>query len=285
MKRFLLPFLVFTVLVSGIQAQDAGDKWSLQRCVDYAAKNNISVKQADVQARLAKIEVERAKLAQYPNVGFSTNVGTQYGRSIDPTTNQFTSSQLLFQNLNVTTGVSVFGWGALQSDKKIAAFNANAALTDIERIINDVSISVATFYLQVIAAKKQIEIAEVQILQTKTQLAFTRKRVDAGALPELNAAEIEAQLARDTTTLVNAQASYEQALIQLKAAINLDMATPFEIDIPEIDKIPLASLADLDPAILFQIALNNQPAQKAAILRVKSAEESVKRAKTAFYPT
>ena len=114
MKRFLLPFLVFTVLVSGIQAQDAGDKWSLQRCVDYAAKNNISVKQADVQARLAKIEVERAKLAQYPNVGFSTNVGTQYGRSIDPTTNQFTSSQLLFQNLNVTTGVSVFGWGALQ---------------------------------------------------------------------------------------------------------------------------------------------------------------------------
>ncbi|WP_163451876.1 TolC family protein, partial [Escherichia coli] len=90
------------------------------------------------------------------------------------------------------------------------------------------SISVATFYLQVIAAKKQIEIAEVQILQTKTQLAFTRKRVDAGALPELNAAEIEAQLARDTTTLVNAQASYEQALIQLKAAINLDMATPFE---------------------------------------------------------
>ncbi|MEL4383319.1 TolC family protein, partial [Shewanella algae] len=77
----------------------------------------------------------------------------------------------LFQNLNVTTGINVFSWGALQSDKKIAAFNANAALTDIERIINDVSISVATFYLQVIAAKKQIEIAEVQILQTKTQLA------------------------------------------------------------------------------------------------------------------
>ncbi|MBR2648387.1 MAG: TolC family protein [Sediminibacterium sp.] len=285
MKRILLPFLAFMVSVSGIHAQDAGDKWSLQRCIEYAAKNNISVKQADVQARLAKIEVERAKLAQYPNVGFNTNVGTQYGRSIDPTTNQFTSSQLLFQNLNLNTGVNVFSWGALQADKKIAAFNANAALTDVERIINDVSINVATFYLQVVATKKQIEIAEVQISQTKTQLAFTRKRVDAGALPELNAAEIEAQLARDTTTLVNAQASYAQALIQLKAAINLDMATPFEIDIPEVDKIPLESLADLDPAILYQLALSSQPAQKAAILRVKSAEESVKRAKAAFYPS
>lgn len=54
MKRILLPFLAFMVSVSGIHAQDAGDKWSLQRCIEYAAKNNISVKQADVQARLAK---------------------------------------------------------------------------------------------------------------------------------------------------------------------------------------------------------------------------------------
>jgi outer membrane protein len=285
MKRILLPFMAVIVSVASAFAQDAGDKWSLQRCIDYAAKNNISVKQADVQARLAKIEVERAKLAQYPNLSFNTNVGTQYGRSIDPTTNQFTSSQLLFQNLSMNTGVNVFSWGALQADKKIAAFNANAALTDVERIINDVSINIATFYLQVVAAKQQIEIAEVQISQTKTQLGFTRKRVDAGALPELNAAEIEAQLARDTTTLVNAQASYGQALIQLKAAINLDMATPFEIEIPPVDKISLEPLVDLDPAMLYQLALNNQPAQKAASLRVKSAEESVKRAKAAFYPS
>ncbi|TXT33696.1 MAG: outer membrane channel protein, partial [Chitinophagaceae bacterium] len=160
-----------------------------------------------------------------------------------------------------------------------------AAVTEMERIINDVSLTIATFFLQVVAAQKQIEIAEVQIAQSNAQFGFTKKRVEAGVLPELSAAEIEAQLARDTTTLVNAQASYSQAVIQLKAAINLDMAAPFEVEIPAVDQIPLEPLSELEPAILYQLALNNQPAQKVNALRLKSAEESVKRAKTAFYPS
>jgi outer membrane protein len=253
--------------------------------VEYAAKNNISVKQADVQARLAALEVERAKLSQYPSASANTNLGTQFGRSIDPTTNQFTTTQLLFQGINVNLNVPVFNWGALKADRQIAGFNAQAALADIERITNDVSLSIATFFLQVVAAKQQIAIAEVQIGQTESQLGFTRKRVEAGALPELSSAEIEAQLARDSTTLVSAKATYQQAVIQLKAAINLDMAVSFDVEIPAVDQIPLLPLGELDPAVLYQLALNNQPAQKVSDLRIKSAEVSIKRARSAFYPT
>jgi outer membrane protein len=253
--------------------------------VEYAAKNNISVKQADVQARLAALEVERTKLSQYPTANANTNLGTQFGRSIDPTTNQFTTTQLLFQGINVNLNVPVFNWGALKADRQIAGFNAQAALADIERISNDVSLSIATFFLQVVAAKQQIAIAEVQIGQTESQLGFTRKRVEAGALPELSTAEIEAQLARDSTTLVSAKATFQQAVIQLKAAINLDMSVSFDVEIPAVDKIPLQPLGELDPAILYQLALNNQPAQKVSDLRIKSAEVSIKRARSEFYPT
>jgi outer membrane protein len=44
-------------------------------------------------------------------------------------------------------------------------------------------------------------------------------------------------------------------------------------------------LADLDPATLYQLALNVQPAQKANLLKINAAVQSIKRAKTAFYPT
>lgn len=282
-----LLFTVFGCFMLGghLMAQPSTDKWNLQRCVEYAAKNNISVKQADVQARLAALEVERTKLAQYPSASANTNVGTQFGRSIDPTTNLFTTTQLLFQQLNLNVNATVFNWGALKADRQIAGFNAQAALTDIERIANDVSLSIATFFLQVVAAKQQIAIAEVQVGQTASQLGFTRKRVAAGTLPELSAAEIEAQLARDSSTLVSAKTTYQQAVIQLKAAINLDMAVPFDVEIPAVNAIPLQPLGELDPAILYQLALNNQPAQKVSDLRIKSAEASIKRAKSAFYPT
>jgi outer membrane protein len=285
MKHFFILGIGALLFFTQLSAQGVSNKWDLQRCIEYATKNNISVKQADVQARLAALDIERTKLIQYPSVGFNTNLGTQFGRSIDPTTNQFTTTQLLFQGVNMNINVPIFNWGALQYDKKIAGFNAQAVLTDMERIINDVSLNIATFFLQVVATKQQIDIAKVQISQTKSQLDFTRKRVAAGALPELNAAEIEAQLARDTSTLVNAEANFTQAVIQLKAAINLDMAAPFEVDIPAVDKIPLEPLTELEPAALYQMALSNQPAQKANALRIKSAEESVKRSRSAFYPT
>lgn len=285
MRNLLLTVFGCFTLGGQLLAQPSTDKWNLQRCVEYAAKNNISVKQADVQARLAALEVERTKLAQYPSASANTNVGTQFGRSIDPTTNLFTTTQLLFQQLNLNVNATVFNWGALKADKQIAGFNAQAALTDIERITNDVSLSIATFFLQVVAAKQQIAIAEVQVGQTVSQLGFTRKRVAAGTLPELSAAEIEAQLARDSSTLVSAKATYQQAVIQLKAAINLDMAVPFDVEIPAVNAIPLQPLGELDPAILYQLALNNQPAQKVSDLRIKSAEASIKRAKSAFYPT
>ncbi len=285
MKQFFILGTGVLLFFTQLTAQGVSNKWDLQRCIEYATKNNISVKQADVQTRLAALDIERTKLIQYPNIGFNTNLGTQFGRSIDPTTNQFTTTQLLFQGLNLNVNVPIYNWGALQADKKIAGFNSQAVLTDLERVINDVSLNIATFFLQVVAAQQQIDIAQVQISQTKSQLGFTRKRVEAGALPELNAAEIEAQLARDTSSLVNAQANFTQAVIQLKAAINLDMAAPFEVDIPAVDKIPLEPLTELEPAALYQMALSNQPAQKANALRLKSAEESVKRTKAAFYPT
>lgn len=285
MRNLLLLMVGCFWFAGQLSAQSSLDKWNLQRCVEYAAKNNISVKQADVQARLAVLEVERTKLNQYPSANTNTNLGTQFGRSIDPTTNQFTTTQLLFQGINLNVNATVFNWGALKAEKQIAGFNAQAALMDIERISNDVSLSIATFFLQVVAAKQQIAIAEVQVGQTESQLGFTRKRVEAGALPELSAAEIEAQLARDSTLLVSAKASFQQAVIQLKAAINLDMGVSFDVEIPAVDQISLLPLGELDPAFLYQLALNNQPAQKVNDLRIKSAEVSIKRARSAFYPT
>lgn len=274
-----LAFVGFTT----VKAQD--NLWDLKRCVDYAQKNNVSVKLADIQVRLAKLETERARLAQHPTLNLNTSLGTQFGRSVDPTTNQFTTTQLLFNSINVNGGVQVFNWGALKMGREIAAFNAQAAQIDVERITNDISLNVATFYLQVLATKQQIALSQTQIEQTQNQLKFTKIRVEVGALPELNIAEFEAQLARDSVSLINSKANYDQAVIQLKAAINLPMTEPFDVTTPPVDKIPIETLAELDPAGLYKLALTTQPLQKANDIRIKSANKSILQARTQLYPT
>ena len=61
---------LFTLLAAlvVIQAQSQTEKWDLKRCVEYATSHNISVKQADIQARIAGIQVKLSKLALYPSL-------------------------------------------------------------------------------------------------------------------------------------------------------------------------------------------------------------------------
>src|ERR1700742_791328 len=51
-KPLLLIPLTLTLLHVACYGQD---KWDLTRCVNYALANNISIKQSDIQARLAKL--------------------------------------------------------------------------------------------------------------------------------------------------------------------------------------------------------------------------------------
>jgi outer membrane protein len=133
--------------------------------------------------------------------------------------------------------------------------------------------------------KVQVYIADVQLQQTKSQLLDTRRRVDAGALPELNALDLEAQASRDSSNLISAQANYQQSLLNLEANMNYDFAQPFDIVEPEVDKIPVDNIADLQADVVYKIALTNQPAQKANELRYQSLRYSSKAAKSVLYPT
>src|SRR5438046_4145457 len=101
---------------------------------------------------------------------------------------------------------------------------------DIEKSKNDLALNIASSYLQALLALEQIHVAEAQVLQTQGQLLDTRKRVDAGSLPELNAVQLEAQLATDSSNLITAKANATQNILSLQALLYLDAAAPFDLD-------------------------------------------------------
>lgn len=278
-KRFLGIFLL---IPSFLFAQE---KWDLRKCVDYAMKNNISVKQADVQARLAALQLQQAKLNKWPTASFSGNVGGQFGRSIDPTTNLYTTNNFFFNQFQLQGGAEVYNWGRVKNTQAAAEFNAQAALADVEKASNDVALNVASYYLQVLAANEQIEVAKVQITQTKAQYDITKRKVDAGALPELNLVEIEAQLATDSSNLITAQTTFQQNVLVLKTALNIDMAAPFEVDTPPVETIPLEPLSELQPDYVYKLAQGNWPEQKSYELKIKGSEKTIKANKATMYPS
>jgi outer membrane protein len=246
-------FLLLITFSTSLHAQNPA-KWDLKTCIEYAIEHNISVQQADIQARLSKLQADLAKSNQLPTINGSSGMGLRLGRSIDPTTNAFTNTQFLFNNFGLNGGIQIFNAGRLSNATASANFSWQASEADKLNAINDVSLSVATFYLQVLSAIEQTEITKIQISQTKEQLAATKKRVEVGLLPELNLLELETQLANDSSTYISANANIEQSKMQLKALLNLDASQPFDIQVQSVDDIKLQSFADLQPDYVFNYA-------------------------------
>lgn len=280
MKAFLL---VVYLLISFIAF--AQQKWSLKQCVDYATANNISVKQADVQARFDRLTHQQSVMALYPRVNSQHSTGLQFGRSIDPTSNAFTTNQILFANHGLDVGLDLFNWFSKKNTVAANQYLAQAGVAKLEKAKNDIALNVANAYLTALLNNEQIHVSEVQLAQSKEQVTNVDKQVRAGALPELNLAEVMAQLANDSATLITARANYTLSVLQLKALLNLDAAAPFELDVPPVEAIPLLPLAELDPALVYQSALENLPQQKINDLNLKAWQKNVAIAKAGMYPS
>ena len=189
MKKISPVLLLSSILVFIGTTLQAQEKWDLIRCVEYAIANNVSVRQADVQARLADLTYKQSRLAQYPNANFTTSTGTNFGRAVNPTTNLFENTTLLFQQYGLNVNALLFNWNSVKNGILSSKYNVAAANASVESTKNDIALSVATTYLQALLSKEQAKIAEVQMQLTRARLTDTRKRVDAGSLPELNALE------------------------------------------------------------------------------------------------
>ena len=277
-------YLLLFLFLLNHQLLSAQDKWDLKKAVDYALANNISVKQQDVQARLEQLTYRQSKLSLYPSLNFGNSIGLNTGRSIDRTTNQFTTQSIFYTGFSLQTNVDLFNFGSKKNTIAANRFASEAALASVEKLKNDIALNVAGAYLQTLLSKQQVEISRVQVAQTSAQLNNTRKLVQAGSVPELNAAQLEAQLAQDSSNLITAGGSEIQSLLLLKALLSLDAGTSFDITTPPIEQIPLEPLSELQPESVYILALKNLPQQRANELRLQSAIKNVAAARGAMYP-
>jgi outer membrane protein len=279
-----LGFILFTGISVRTSAQTA-EKWDLRRCVEYAMKNNISVRQADITARSSEIALKQSQLAQIPSLNYNISNGFSFGRTLDRTTNVFVSRSAMFQQMSLQSNALLFNFGSQRNGIEANKYTLEADKASVDKARNDIGLMVAQQYLRALLSKEQVELSRVVLSQTQYQLDNTRKLVDAGSLPELNAAELEATQARDSATVIQTNSQYQLDLLSLKAMLNLPADYPFEIDTPPVENIPVDNILEQDPAEVFALAMSSQPQIKANNLRVTAAEKTLASRKGQLYPT
>ena len=281
MRYISYTIIAITSLCNNANAQE---KWDLRKIVDYTIANNISIKQADVQAAISGLNYKQSKLGRYPNANFSGSAYFSNGRNQDAQFN-LVNQGFVGSNLQLQTSAEIFNWYSKRNTLLSNQWEYEASKATTDKLKNDISLTVANNYLQILLNREQENIALVQLKQTQAQLANTRKLVSAGSLPELNASELEAQEALDSANYISAKGNVVQATLVLKSTMNFDAATPFDVAVPPVELIPIEKIADLQPDAVYLLAIKNLPQQRVNEYKLKAARKASEAAKGSMKPT
>lgn len=160
-----------------------------------------------------------------------------------------------------------------------------ASKADLEQTIQNLALTVATNYLQILLADEQLLNAQKRIEQSKTQLAQMDKLIQAGIRPQNDRLDILSLMARNDQTLVTAQNNVDLSYLNLKQAMNLDPATDMKVSKPNISMPNVSDSDGLTLSSVFGLAVGRQPQIKAGEFRQKAAEVGVRLARAGRLPT
>ena len=274
---------LFLLLGGTLSAQETYD---LKRCVQHAQQNNLTVKLAQNNLALARLDVEQAERAWYPSVDGRIGGGVQFGRTIDPTTNDFDNQTIGFNNFGINAGSTVYAGGRIRNNQLRASTIVDATEADLQAQENTIALNIAQAYLQVVLNEEQLLNAENRLRLSRDQLSQTEKLIRAGALPANDSLEILSQIALDEQSIVTAQNNIEIALLNLKTLMNLDASTEIRLVRVDIDdEIDLADATLRSAEQVYTTAMSTQPQVRAGELQVKAAEIGVDLARADYYPT
>lgn len=284
MKKVLFVVLCFlgTTAFAQTNEEKSVKIWTLKECVDYALANNLDVQRSQYNVENTEIDHDLAKMAMLPNLNASISNGYNWGRTINPGDNEFTTEQVTSLNPGASSSVTLFNGFRLQNTVKQTSRSYMASEQDLLKAKNDVILNVVNLYINVIFNQELLENAKFQLASSQRQLERTQKQVAAGALPKSNELNLDAQVATNELNVINNENSLNLSILQLKQALQLTASTPMRVEIPEVNVEDL--VIEQSSEEIYDIARQAMPEVKSAELKVRSSFYALRAARGNLYP-
>lgn len=279
--RKLTLSLLFAISFMALHAQE---KWSLEKCVDHALTNNIQIKQRSLSIETSNADVLQSKLSMLPDLNGFANHGYNWGLSVDRYTNEFATERVQTDNFNLSSSVTLFSGFQKVNQIRQNKLNLQAGQYDLDKFMDDISLTIATSYLQILFYQELLKNAENQLGITIQQVDRMKKMVDAGAAAQGDYFNLEAQRAAEELSVVDARNNLDLAYLTLTQLLDLPSTDNFAIEVPELSvQGKPALVANADEIFLF--ASQNQPDIKSSELKLESSDLNISRARGAMMPS
>jgi outer membrane protein len=283
MSKALYRLTLSGLLLFWCSSSFSQKQWTLQDCVEHALKNNISVKQSEVAMQQSRTGLTQKQLQFLPSVNGNASHNYNFGRSVDPFTNQFTTEQIQSDNVSLSSNVTLFNGLQLQNELRQSRLDYIASTYDLQKIRNDISLNVVSSFLQVLYADEALAAANNQRDQSLKQRDRTKALTDAGSLTQGNFLDAESQLATDEVTAITAENNLTIALLSLAQLMELQDIEGFSVARPATD-IPDISVLSQTPQAIYKTAQQILPELKSSETKVLSAKKGLSVARGGRFP-
>ena len=201
-KRVLILFILFFTTIS-FNAQSK--KWTLQECVEFALKKNITIQQTELNNKSLLINKLDAKGSFLPSLSASASHSWNIGLNQNITTGLLENQTSQFSSAGLNANVDIYN--GLQNQNRLRKSNLAilGSQYQLSKIQNDVSLNVANAYLQILFNKENIKAQKNEFENNQKQFKRTTELVEAGMIPKGDLLDSKATLASTQQKMIVAE--------------------------------------------------------------------------------
>ena len=279
MKKFKVLLLI--LFVSGIQYSQ--EPWTLEACVNRALEMNISIKQSQLDYVNSEIDKKGAIGNFLPNLNVGGSHSWNVGLNQNITTGLLENVTTQFSSMNLNVNVDLYN--GLQNVKRLHRANLSllASQYQLEDMSENVALLVANSYLQVLFSKEALAAQKLQLDITQRELERTKKLISSGVIPKGDIYEVEASLASQEKSVVDAQNAFYLTKISLAQLLLIDDYENFKIANEQYD-IPVSDILSKTPTEIFSYAVENKKDIKLIETNVEIAKKDLEISKALSQP-
>jgi outer membrane protein len=284
MKYSLQKTALLFILVLGFSANAQVKNWTLQECIEYALKNNISIKQSELDIKLANIDKSSAVGNFLPTLNSQLSHSWSIGANTNPVTN--VRENQTTQYTQVGLGSSVTLYSGLQNVNRLrrAKLAQLASQYQLTKMQDDISLYVANTYLDILFNKENLKVQQSQLAFDEKQLKRTEELVNAGSVPRGDLLEMKATIATDNQRIVAAENALLISRLSLAQLLQLEDFKNFDIADVSIEPTQSPVMSETPEAIV-QKAKEIRVEIKIAQANLDLAQRDIKIAQGNLHPT
>ena len=192
MIKIKINYFLIALLLASLSSQAQEKKWTLQECVEYAIKNNISVKQSELDLQSAKIDKKSALGNFLPSLNAGANHSWNIGLNQNITTGLLENQTTQFSSVSLNSSVDIYNGLQNQNRLRRAKLAELASQYNLNKMQEDISLSVANAYLNILFNKEFLKVQQAQLVNDEKQLTRSEELVKAGSVPRGDLLDVKA---------------------------------------------------------------------------------------------